>query len=71
MGYRRQCSDHTGLELTTVMGTNQSAATLAVERQLTEHSTGSLTYSYSPAQGGLGLEVGTSQSCSPNRPPRC
>jgi hypothetical protein len=47
------------MEVTTVMGTNQSAATLAVERQLTEHSAGSLKYSYSPAQG-LGLEVGTS-----------
>ena len=42
----------------------QSAATLAVNRQLSEHSTGTLTYSYSPAQGGLGLEVGVQRQLS-------
>ena len=64
LGLRRQCSAHTGAELAVVTGSMQSAATLALNRQLSEHSTGTLTYSYSPAQGGLGLEVGVQRQLS-------
>ena len=58
LGMRVAASEHTGWELATVLGSNQSAATLATTRQLSEHTAGNLTYSYSDAQGGLGLAVG-------------
>ena len=58
LGMRVAASEHTSWELATVLGSNQSAATLATTRQLSEHTAGNLTYSYSDAQGGLGLAVG-------------
>ena len=36
-------------------GSNHSAATFAAQRQLSEHTAGTLAYSYSNAQNGLGL----------------
>jgi DnaJ family protein C protein 11 len=64
LGLRRAVSPHTSWEAAAVMGSMQSAATLAVQRQLSEHSAGTLTYSYSNAQGGLGLEVGVQRQLS-------
>lgn len=58
LGMRMAASEHTNWELATVLGSNQSAATLATTRTLSEHTAGNLTYSYSSAQGGLGLAVG-------------
>ena len=64
LGLRRTVSPHTSWEAAAVTGSMQSAATLAVQRQLSEHSAGTLTYSYSNAQGGLGLEVGVQRQLS-------
>ena len=64
LGLRRTVSPHTSWEAAAVTGSMQSAATLAVQRQLSEHSAGTLTYSYSNAQGGLGLEVGLQRQLS-------
>lgn len=64
LGLRRQCSAHTSVEATAVTGNVQSAANLSVQRQLSEHSTGSLTYSYNPGGQGLGLEVGVQRQLS-------
>ena len=64
LGLRRTVSPHTSWEAAAVTGSMQSAATLAVQRQLSEHSAGTLTYSYSNAQGGFGLEVGVQRQLS-------
>jgi DnaJ family protein C protein 11/ATP-dependent RNA helicase DDX10/DBP4 len=64
LGVRRQCSEHTGVELAVVTGSTQSQASLAVSRVISEHTAGTLTYSYSPVQGGLGLEVGVQRQLS-------
>jgi DnaJ homolog subfamily C member 11 len=56
LGMRSQLDEHTSAECVAVTGSNQSAATASVSRALSEHSSGTLTYSLT--QRGIGLEVG-------------
>ena len=64
LGFRRTASEHTSWEAAAVTGSNHSAATFAAQRQLSEHTAGTLAYSYSNAQNGLGLEVGLNRVLS-------
>ena len=52
LGMRSQLDEHTSAECVAVTGSNQSAATASVSRALSEHSSGTLTYSLT--QRGIG-----------------
>ena len=62
LGLRKTASEHTSWEAAIVTGSSQSAASLHVQRVLSEHAVGHLAYSFSGAQGGLGLEVGCTRA---------